>query len=91
VGEDLADGDLLLAVPRVLGDVVRHPVLDAEDAPFLEHVDDEGGDRLRGGVDAEGGVEPDQLLRRVLGIARPVAAGVADRPVEDHGPVAAHA
>ena len=89
--EDVADGDLVLTVLLVAGDVVGDGIVDAEHAPFGEFVNDEGGDGFRCGVDTERGVDGRVLPLGVLAVLRTVAVGVSDRPVEDHRAVASDA
>ena len=91
VGEHMSDRGLALTVAPVLRDVVRDPVEDAQRAVLVEQMDDHRGHRLRGREHAERGVRRGQHLGQVRGVARAVAAGVTDRPIEDHLAVAAQA
>ena len=86
--EHVADGDLVLAVLLVAGDVVGDGIVDTEYAALDEFVHDEGGDGLGGGVDAERGVDGRAHPLGVAAVVRAVAAGMADGPVEDDRAVA---
>jgi hypothetical protein len=88
--EYVADGDLVLAVFLVAGDIVGDRVVDAEHTAFSEFVDHEGGDRLRRGVDAERGVDGRAHPFGVPAVVRAVAAGVPEGSVEDHRTVASN-
>ena len=86
--QHVADGDLVLAVLLVAGDVVGDGIVDTEHTALDEFVHDEGGDGLGGGVDAERGVDGRAHPLGVAAVVRAVAAGMADGPVEDHRAVA---
>ena len=89
--EDVSDGDLVLTVLLIAGDVVGDGIVDAEHAQLGEFMNDEGGDGLRCGVDTERGIDGRVLPLGVLAVLRAVAVGVSNRPVEDHRAVASDA
>ena len=89
--EHVADGDRMLAVLFVAGNVVGDRIVDAEHTAFSEFVDHEGGNRLRRGVDAKRGVDSRSHSLGVPAVVRAVAAGVPEGSVEDHRTVAPHA
>ena len=91
VRQHVADRDPALAVVMELGHVVRDAVLEVEDALLVELVHHHRRHGLRGRVEAEGRVDPDQPLRRVGRVARRVPRGVAEGAVQDRRAVAAEA
>ena len=91
VGEELAEGDVLLAVLAELGEVLDDGVVEVQGAALVELVDDHGGHGLRRGEEVEEGVVAGGHARRVLRVARGVAAKVSDGAVEDDHAAAAHA
>lgn len=74
VGEDVGEGDRLLAVPRVLGDVLGHPVADVEVAALVEDVRDHRGDRLRR-------AEDDRQIRSTARCSLPPSNAATSSPI----------
>ena len=91
VGQHVADGDRVLAVDAVAGDVVGHRLVQADQPPLDQPVHHERGHRLRRRVHAERRVGGHRHLDRVGRVAWAVAVRVADGPVQHHLAVAAHA
>ena len=87
----MLDGDGLLAVGGVLGDVLAHAVADVQQPALVEQVGHDGGHRLGCRVDHERRLGRGRRARRVLAVRRPVAACMANRSVEHDLTVAAHA
>ena len=91
VGEDVADRDRALAVAVIAGDVGGHRVGDVEHAALVQPVHERGRDRLGARVDEHRRVRGGADRLGAVGLARPVAAGVADRAVEHDRSAVAHA
>ena len=91
VREDVGDGDRVLPVPGVLGDVLADAVAEVDRALAVEDVGDGRRNRLRGRVDGERRLRPRRDTHGVVRVAGAVATLVADRTIEDHGALAAHA
>src|SRR5688572_11228912 len=84
MGQDVADGDALLAVPRVLRDVLADGVAEVEKASLDQDVDHHGRHGLGRRENHERGVRRGGDLLRVGPVLRTVAPGVPDGTVEDH-------
>ena len=91
VREHVADRDRALVVLLVARDVLGDRVVEREEPLLDQLVDDERGHALRRRVDGHRRVRRGGDLGRVLRVVGPVAAGVADRPVEDDLALAADA
>jgi hypothetical protein len=91
VGEDVAERDPLLAAQAELGDVLADGVVEAQQVPLVEEVDDHRGHGLGGGEEAEGGVGRRGRRGEVGRVVGAVACRVADRAVDQDLPVVAHA
>lgn len=77
------NGDGALTTPSELRAVIRHRVHQVDQPLFRQDVDEQGRDCLGGGEIANGCLGGHRHLQRVHGVMGPVAAGMADGPMQD--------
>ena len=91
MSENMADGDLSLAMPGELGDVVRHPVVQAQHVLLVEFVDQHGGHGLRRRKEIDRGVQTHDVLRVNFARAIRPPRDQAQGAIQGHLPTQTHA
>ena len=83
VSEDVVQGDRILAVSGKFGNVLAYAVFEAQQAPFVELVNQHRGHGFRGRIEGEGRRGFEHALLHRVGLARSVAPGVPDGTMEN--------